>query len=159
VIDKRRVLIGVLQGTFRSGWFWWLRQRSEVRAEKFLQTLSDSSRKRNASELRDSCGRWFVLLYLVKNVEWAHQVLNDWIAKPEQNLPELRGGLIIALDIVLPQDQSEEAQAKLCAAVAPDEVNRLMIGWWETLDGLSVSRSIIENYRGRLWATPKMVQL
>ena len=193
-------IIGVLQGTFRSGWFWWLRQRDEVRADKFLQSLSDASRKRNASELRDSCGRWFVLLYLVKNVEWAHQVLNDWIAKPEENLLELRGGLIIALDIVLPQDQSEEesfehapratefivqvlkssitvisayvahantaggeansegipesvksmarlfdvvatrfrfaaeAQAKRCAAAGPEEVNRLMIGWWETLE-------------------------
>jgi len=106
-LPSRPGCLGVLLGTLRDSWFWWLRNNDLTRADQLLRDLLSAARLRDAKMLRRACGTWLAALGFFQGEVWASEAVSSAVDSIRDNLDELGGALNVAVDQLLPRTQKE----------------------------------------------------
>jgi len=104
-LPTRAGTLGVIKGTLRDSWFWWLRNNDSIRADQLLRNLLAAARLRNSTELRRACGMWLAALSFFEGEVWASEAISSAIGSIKDSLDELGGAQRVALDELLPRTQ------------------------------------------------------
>ncbi len=100
--------LGVLRGTLRDSWLWWLWARDKSRTTVLVQRLLTQAHASGDDEFRKGIGSWIGIIWITEDEEWAQEILHGQIDAMRDNLDELEGAEFTALRFVLPRDTDKE---------------------------------------------------
>lgn len=101
--------VGVLSGTLRNSWFWWLRNNDASRADNLLKNLLFAARQIDLKDLKTHCGMWLAALSFFEGEDWATDTLREALVRIKDYLAELEGAQRIAKRELLPREGKEIA--------------------------------------------------